>query len=104
MKDLTKVIDTLDSINKVMGCMKEHTYNGITIKTISTEYILDESGTTLMIDVENKEHPDYENRTFIHFSLLLDYLEVKDIIMYHYDRMCVEMRINIEKDKGLQND
>lgn len=104
MKDLTKVIDTLDSINKIMGCMKEHAHDGITIKTLCTDYTVNECGITLIILVENKYYPEYENSCFLVFSFGTDYIEVKETIIAEYNQMCEEMRANIEEDERLQND
>lgn len=104
MKDLTKVIDTLDSIKKVMECMKEHTHDGITITTTNTDYFIDYGDVTLCVEVENKMHPECVNSTFIFFSFWLDYSEVKEIIMLNYNRMCEEMRAYMEEDERLKND
>lgn len=98
MKDLTKVIDTLDSIQKVMSCMKEHLHDGIMVRTIDVDYTMGQYGVTVYCEVENKTKPLYESSATIHFSYGEDYINVKDGIIDVYNIMCDNIRVNMELD------
>lgn len=101
MKDLTKVIDTLYGIKRVMCCMKEHLHDGVMARTIDTNYIIGEYGITVECEVENKINPFYVSQTAFFINYDSDYIEVKEMIINAYNTMCDIMRTNIE---GCENE